>query len=89
MMAENRDTHSGWLDRQLTPAPPAPANPTLLAAMRCRRATAEGKALYGLRMCMVKPVIGIIKQAIRFRQFSVRGLKPCKASGDWCAWRSS
>lgn len=81
MMAEKRDTHSGWLDRKLTPVPPAPENPTPLAAMRHRLSTAHGKAQYSLRKCTVEPAIGIIKQAMRFRQFSVRGLKPVQ--GEW------
>jgi transposase len=81
MMAEKRDAHSGWLERKLAPVPPAPEKPTPLAAMRYRLATPEGKALYGLRKCTVEPVIGIIKQAMRFRQFSVRGLE--RVQGEW------
>lgn len=61
--------------------PLAPDNPTPLTAMRYRLATPQGKALYGLRKCAVEPAIGIIKQAMRFRQFSVRGLK--RVQGEW------
>ncbi len=44
--------------------------------MRHRLATPQGKAAYGLRKCT-----GIIKQVMRFRQFSVRGLERVK--GEW------
>jgi transposase len=81
MMAEKREAHSGWLDRKLAPVPPVPENPTPLATMRYRLATSEGKALYALRKCTVEPVIGIIKQAMRFRQFSVRGVE--RVQGGW------
>jgi hypothetical protein len=49
--------------------------------MRHRMATPEGKVLYGLRKCTVEPTIGIIKQVMRFRQFSVRGLE--RVQGEW------
>ena len=35
--------------------------------------TALGKAIYGARKCTVEPVIGIIKEVLGFRQFSLRG----------------
>jgi len=41
----------------------------------------KGKALYALRKCTVEPAIGIIKQVMRFRQFSVRGVNRVK--GEW------
>lgn len=81
MIAEQRQTHRGWLDRRLAPRPPAPEHPTPLQAMRHRLATPEGKAAYGLRRCTVEPTFGIIKQVMRFRQFSVRGLERVK--GEW------
>ena len=40
-----------------------------------------GQLIYSLRKCTVEPVIGIIKEAIGFRQFSLRGLE--KAAGEW------
>ncbi|MDR1041318.1 MAG: transposase [Deltaproteobacteria bacterium] len=43
--------------------------------MRHKLKTASGKALYGLRKCVVEPVFGIIKVSIGFRGFSFRGLK--------------
>jgi hypothetical protein len=35
-----------------------------------------------LRKCTVEPVIGIIKEVLGFRQFSLRGL--LAAAGEWC-----
>jgi len=43
--------------------------------------TQIGKALYALRKSTVEPVIGIIKEVLGFRQFSLRGL--CAAAGEW------
>jgi Transposase DDE domain len=43
--------------------------------------TALGKAIYGARKCTVEPVIGIIKEVLGFRQFSLRGVQ---AAGEWC-----
>ena len=42
---------------------------------------AEGKALYGLRKQTVEPVFAIIKQAIGFRRFLLRGQE--MASLEW------
>lgn len=41
-----------------------------------------GKAIYRLRKSTVEPVIGIIKDVLGFRQFSLRGLQA--AAGEWC-----
>ena len=43
--------------------------------------TEIGKAIYRLRKCTVEPVLGIIKETLGFRQFSLRGLKA--AAGEW------
>lgn len=44
--------------------------------------TALGKAIYRRRKCSIEPVFGQIKEAMGFRQFSLRGL--CAAAGEWC-----
>jgi hypothetical protein len=49
--------------------------------MAHRLATAEGKALYGLRKQTVEPVFGIIKEVIGFRRFMLRGKE--KAGLEW------
>lgn len=81
LIAQKRESHSGWLERRLAPALVMPDNPTALDRMRHTLATPEGKAAYGLRKCTVEPTFGIIKQVMRFRQFSVRGLERVK--GEW------
>jgi DDE family transposase len=35
-----------------------------------------------VRKCTVEPVIGIIKEVLGFRQFSLRGEQA--AAGEWC-----
>ena len=44
--------------------------------------TELGGAIYRLRKCTVEPVLGIIKDILGFRQFSLRGLQV--AAGEWC-----
>ena len=43
--------------------------------------TEIGQTIYRLRKCTVEPIIGIIKQVLGFRQFSLLGLKV--AVGEW------
>lgn len=63
------------------PAPPSEeASPTVKMAYKLR--TEIGKAIYNLRKSTVEPVIGIIKEVLGFRQFSLRGL--AAAAGEWC-----
>jgi transposase len=54
------------------PPPPAGAGP--VEQMRQRLRTTTGRALYRLRQQTVEPVFGIIKEALGFRRFSLRGL---------------
>jgi len=82
-IATGRDPHHpSWQDRfAVLPAPPADdARPTVKMAYKLK--TALGKAIYGLRKCTVEPVIGIIKEVLGFRQFSLRGEQA--AAGEWC-----
>jgi transposase len=62
--------------------PPLPAGATVREQMAQRLQTAAGRALYRLRKSTVEPVIGIIKETMGFRQFSLRGLG--KVAGEWC-----
>ena len=66
------------LDR--IPPPKKITDPGLLA-MAEKLKTEEGKARYRRRACTVEPVFGIIKAALGFRQFLLRGLK--KVTGEW------
>jgi len=60
--------------------PPQDASPTAKIAYKLR--TEIGKAIYRLRKCTIEPVIGIIKEVLGFRQFSLRGITA--AAGEWC-----
>jgi hypothetical protein len=82
-IATGRDPHHpSWQERfAALPAPPADdASPVEQMAYKLK--TALGKAIYGLRKCTVEPVIGIIKEVLGFRQFSLRG--EMAAAGEWC-----
>ena len=46
-----------------------------------RLQTPEGKKLYALRKQIPEPVFGIIKSALGFRQFLLRGLD--RVRGEW------
>jgi len=74
--------HKSWKARFAElPVPPSDdASP--MAKMAYKLKTEIGKAIYGLRKCTVEPVIGIIKEILGFRQFSLRGL--AAAAGEWC-----
>jgi hypothetical protein len=60
--------------------PPADASPKVQMAYKLQ--TEIGGAVYRLRKCTVEPVLGIIKDLLGFRQFSLRGL--WAAAGEWC-----
>jgi transposase len=82
-IATGREAHRGswqsWFAEQ--PAPPsAEASPKLKMAYKLQ--TELGKAIYGLRKMTVEPVIGLLKEVLGFRQFSLRGL--CAVAGEWC-----
>ncbi len=49
--------------------------------MAPRLKTAEGRKLYALRKQTPEPVFGVIKSALGFRQFLLRGLD--KVRGEW------
>jgi transposase len=53
----------------------------VLETMRWRVSTAAGKAIYKLRQQTVEPVFGIIKEAMGFRRFLLRGKE--KVSVEW------
>ncbi len=73
--------HQSWqtfFDEQSEP-PPADASPKVKMAYKLQ--TEIGQAIYRLRKCTVEPVIGIIKEILGFRQFSLRGC--VAAAGEW------
>lgn len=74
--------HLDWRTffQQQPEPPPDEASPIVQMAYKLQ--TEIGKAIYRLRKCTVEPVIGIIKEILGFRQFSLRGLTA--AAGEWC-----
>jgi transposase len=82
-IATGRDSHhKSWRARFAElPAPP-PGNASSTVKMAYKLKTEIGKTIYGLRKCTVEPVIGIIKEIMGFRQFSLREL--AAAAGEWC-----
>jgi transposase len=74
--------HVSWKSflEELGDPPGAEATPKEKMAYQLR--TKIGQTIYRLRKCTVEPVIGIIKEGLGFRQFSLRGL--VAAAGEWC-----
>jgi transposase len=58
-----------------------PVTDPYLQEMRDKLATDAGRALYAKRKQTVEPVFGIVKQAMGFRQFLLRGLP--KVNAEW------
>ncbi len=81
LIAMGREPHHPSLAERFADAPPAPDAPTPLKTMAHRLKTPEGKKLYGLRKHTPEPVFGIIKSALGFRQFLLRGLNNVR--GEW------
>ena len=81
VIAMGRQPHHPPLSERFEKAPDAPKDPTPVEAMAHRLKTARGRALYALRKQTPEPVFGIIKSALGFRQFSLRGLENVR--GEW------
>ncbi len=81
LIAMGRQPHHPPLAERFEAAPEAPDDPTPVEAMAHRLKTPAGRALYALRKQMPEPVFGIIKSALGFRQFSLRGLAGARA--EW------
>ncbi len=82
-IATGRDPHHPSWQQRFAPLPePPPEDASSQVKMAYKLRTALGKAIYGARKCTVEPVIGIIKEVLGFRQFSLRGV--LAAAGEWC-----
>jgi len=81
--AIKRQPHHRTLADLAPPSEPAPLPLTATASERMhhRVSRPEGRALYRLRKETIEPVFGIIKEAMGFRRFSLRGLP--KVSLEW------
>lgn len=81
-IATGRDPHHvSWRERFAGEPEPPPADASVKVQMAYCLRTAVGRAIYGLRKSTVEPVIGIIKEVLGFRQFSLRG--EAAATGEW------
>jgi hypothetical protein len=74
--------HRSWREFFAQAPEPPSEQASLMVKMAYKLQTDIGQAIYRLRKCTVEPVIGIIKEVMGFRQFSLRGL--VAAAGEWC-----
>jgi len=82
-IATGRDSHhQSWQERFAQEPEPPPQDASLIVQVAYKLKTDIGKRIYGLRKSTVEPVIGIIKEALGFRQFSLRGI--LAVAGEWC-----
>lgn len=83
LAAVNRERHGrsvAQLEKKEDP-PPLAAGASFVEQMAHRVATGSGRARYKLRQQTVEPAFGIIKEALGFRRFSLRG--QAKVSLEW------
>jgi len=82
LISTGRDSHHrSWKDYFAEQSAPPPEDASLTVKMAHKLQTEVGQAIYRLRKCTVEPVIGVVKEVLGFRQFSLRGLKA--AVGEW------
>lgn len=74
--------HQSWKRRFAEQPIPPPDDASPIVKMAYKLQSDIGKAIYRLRKMTVEPVIGIIKEVLGFRQFSLRGLPA--VAGEWC-----
>ena len=83
LIADKRDKHNTWLDRQIEMIPDnsieTEKDPVM--KMKKRLKTDAGKKIYAKRKSTVEPVFGIIKHVMGFREFLRRGFKA--AQEEW------
>jgi len=80
-ISTERQKHNIAIEDRFTDPDPLPASTDPVMEMKHRLKTKTGKALYAKRKCTVEPVFGIIKAAMGFRQFLLRGLE--LVAGEW------
>lgn len=73
--------HPSWQPRFAELPDPPPPDASVQVKMAYKLKTTVGKAIYAARKCTVEPVIGMIKEVLGFRQFSLRGEQA--AAGEW------
>lgn len=82
-IATGRDCHhQSWQERFASQLTPPPEDASAMVKMAFKLKTEIGKQIYGLRKSTVEPIIGIIKEVLGFRQFSLRN--SLAVAGEWC-----
>ncbi len=81
LIAMKRDGHHPCITERFAPEPADPPGDDPMLRLHHRLATREGKALYARRKTTSEPVFGVIKHAMGFRQFLLRGLDA--VNGEW------
>jgi transposase/IS5 family transposase len=81
LIAMNREQHNLSLDKRFAEDDPEPQTESKIEKLAWLLKTKAARALYATRKSTVEPVFGIIKNVMKFRQFSLRGLE--KVTGEW------
>ena len=81
LIALGRDAHHLPLAERFGPDALEPASDDRVVQWAWRLKTQAGRALYAKHKATVEPVFGIVKQAMGFRQFSLRDL--AAVAGEW------
>ena len=82
-IATGRDRHQlDWRTFLAGEPEPPPQTADYIVQMAYQLRTQAGKAVYKLRKSTVEPVLGIIKEILGFRQFSLRGLTAAAGEGN-------
>jgi transposase len=81
LIAMKRDAHHPPLLDRWSEPPPLAEDADAVATMAHQLKTRSGRTDYGLRKQTVEPVFGIIKHAMNFRQFLLRGME--KVGHEW------
>ena len=76
-----RDKHNRTFDERFSEPDPLPDDADDVTRMKHLLQTRKGRELYAKRKSTVEPVFGIIKAAMGFRQFLLRGVDA--VSGEW------
>lgn len=80
-ISTRRRRHEEGPDGEPTTPPPKQNRTPSALAMEAKVTGAEGRAVYAKRKWTAEPVFGEIKEARKFRRFSVRGLQ--KVGAEW------
>lgn len=80
-IAIDRQQHNQPLGERFKEPPPLPDNADSVARMKHRLQTPAGKKVYAQRKVTSEPVFGIVKAAMGFRSFMLRGFDAVKS--EW------